>query len=338
MAEKTAGLLEPIFASSLVGELCRRLTAPRAAGGGGGGHVAATGQWGSCALVLAAAVQQRTGRPMLVVTAHLDEADDALDMLGFFRRQSIGNTSPAIGRLFPAYEVLPGESNVSHELAAQRLDLLSELATYAANNPVPGSLPDGRGSDLPAPPDFIVAPIQALMQPAPGQELLQDQIFTLKPGQELRATGTSEGTPAIDGRDVLVHWLNDHGYTRLDAVEDAGDFAVRGEIVDVWPPGDEKPIRIDFFGDQIETLATFDIETLGTTGSLDRARFDRLIAGLGKRAFVLHNVHQPGPVLFQTRWTMNYLAGPLTRAQIPALNQLAEAASQPNDTTAAVAA
>lgn len=58
-------------------------------------------------------------------------------------------------------------------------------------------------------------------------------------------------------------------------------------------------------------------------GSLDRQEYDRLISGLGKRHFLLHNVHQKEPEVFQTRWAMNYLAGPLTRNQIPALNQLA---------------
>lgn len=63
-------------------------------------------------------------------------------------------------------------------------------------------------------------------------------------------------------------------------------------------------------------------------GSLDRSTFDRLISGLGKRVFLLHNIHDTGgkrPNSFHTRWAMNYLAGPLTRAQIPALNQLAGA-------------
>jgi len=57
-------------------------------------------------------------------------------------------------------------------------------------------------------------------------------------------------------------------------------------------------------------------------GNLDRSQYDRLISGLGKRVFLLHNVNRAGPTLFQTRWAMNYLAGPLTRAQIPALNAL----------------
>lgn len=56
---------------------------------------------------------------------------------------------------------------------------------------------------------------------------------------------------------------------------------------------------------------------------LNRAEYDRLISTLGKRIFLLHNVHAKGAQLFQTRWAMNFLAGPLTRAQIPQLNQLA---------------
>ncbi|MEP7134935.1 MAG: DUF87 domain-containing protein [Chloroflexota bacterium] len=60
-------------------------------------------------------------------------------------------------------------------------------------------------------------------------------------------------------------------------------------------------------------------------GGVSRGAFDKLISTLGKRVFVLHNIHAKQPELFQTRWTMNYLAGPLTRTQIPALNALANA-------------
>jgi len=60
-------------------------------------------------------------------------------------------------------------------------------------------------------------------------------------------------------------------------------------------------------------------------GSLNRAEYDRLISTLGKRIFLLHNVNSTGPVVFQTRWAMNYLTGPLTRTQIPELNKLADA-------------
>ncbi|HWQ82998.1 MAG TPA: DUF87 domain-containing protein [Anaerolineales bacterium] len=66
---------------------------------------------------------------------------------------------------------------------------------------------------------------------------------------------------------------------------------------------------------------------------MDRAQYDHLISGLGKRVFLLHNIHNKQPVLFSTRWAMNYLAGPLTRSQIPPLNAMvgatAPAASTP---------
>ena len=61
-----------------------------------------------------------------------------------------------------------------------------------------------------------------------------------------------------------------------------------------------------------------------TASDIDRSQYDKLISSLGKRIFLLRNVHSPQPVLFHTRWAMNYLAGPLTREQIPALNELAQ--------------
>ena len=58
---------------------------------------------------------------------------------------------------------------------------------------------------------------------------------------------------------------------------------------------------------------------------VNRSTFDKMISQLGKRIFLLHNTHEKDHTVFHTRWAMNYLAGPLTRAQIPALNKLAGA-------------
>jgi hypothetical protein len=60
-------------------------------------------------------------------------------------------------------------------------------------------------------------------------------------------------------------------------------------------------------------------------GDVSRGELDKLISTLGKRVFIQHNVHAKQPALFQTRWAMNFLAGPLSRNQIPALNKLAGA-------------
>jgi hypothetical protein len=58
------------------------------------------------------------------------------------------------------------------------------------------------------------------------------------------------------------------------------------------------------------------------SGAMDRAETDRLLSALDKRVFLLHNVHENGPVVFQTRWTLSYLRGPLSRDQIRALQQI----------------
>ncbi|RPI84062.1 MAG: ATP-binding protein [Chloroflexi bacterium] len=71
------------------------------------------------------------------------------------------------------------------------------------------------------------------------------------------------------------------------------------------------------------------------SGALDRAEYDRMLSNLGKRVFLLHNVHAKGPVLFQTRFAMNYLAGPLTRTQIPELLKLASTGPEFESTPAA---
>jgi hypothetical protein len=68
-------------------------------------------------------------------------------------------------------------------------------------------------------------------------------------------------------------------------------------------------------------------------GALDRGTMDKLISGLGKRVFIMQNVHEKTPLIFQTRWTMNFLAGPLTRSQIPALNALVGAGQQASAST-----
>ncbi len=74
------------------------------------------------------------------------------------------------------------------------------------------------------------------------------------------------------------------------------------------------------------------------SGGLNRKEFDKIISTLGKRVFLLHNVHEKAPVIFQTRWAMNYLAGPLTRTHIPLLNKLAGADETLESTPKAAAA
>ena len=96
----------------------------------------------------------------------------------------------------------------------------------------------------------------------------------------------------------------------------------------------QNPVDVDYKG--MSNIGTWFIGKLATDqdkarlldglssadGSVNVKELDRLISGIGKRVFLMRNVHEKRPLLFQTRWAMNYLAGPLTRAQIPALNAL----------------
>src|SRR5204863_4158865 len=117
------------------------------------------------------------------------------------------------------------------------------------------------------PPPLIVAPIQALMQPVPSKGQLAQLVRELRAGQTLEP-------------EKLIVWLSDHGYNRLEQVEVPGDFAVRGGIIDIYLPGEFEEeseqigvtVRIDFFGDQIESIKTFDLDTLGSGKKLDGIR------------------------------------------------------------------
>jgi transcription-repair coupling factor (superfamily II helicase) len=137
----------------------------------------------------------------------------------------------------PAMEVLPGETGVNLELLTERLTLLARLAA----------------GDAPA---VIVAPIPALMQRAPRPDRLSSMLRVLTPGS------------AVDVPE-LCRWLDDGGFRRVATIEGAGEYAVRGGIVDVHPAGGE-PCRIDLFGDEIESLCAIDLDTMGSDRRLDR--------------------------------------------------------------------
>ncbi|HZG68737.1 MAG TPA: transcription-repair coupling factor, partial [Herpetosiphonaceae bacterium] len=96
-----------------------------------------------------------------------------------------------------------------------------------------------------APPPIIVAPVKALMQP------------TLPPGELSRVSRVLTIGDTVDVRG-LTHHLADIGYRGVAAVEAVGEWSSRGGIVDIWPPTDERPLRVEFFGDEIDSLRRFD--------------------------------------------------------------------------------
>lgn len=243
-------LLKAIRGSTVLGELCAHMESQR--------RVVATGSQGSSTNLIAAALAERTARPVVLLVAHLDDADECEAEL-----EGLGR--PVL-RL-PALEVLPGESTLAFDLFAQRLSVVRSLASLASS---------GRSET----PPVVVCPIQAVMQGVPPPDQLDGLVRTIRVGGR---TDPAE----------LAQWLGGAGYTRIDAVEEPGDFAVRGGIVDVFPSGGtvtasgtttatQTPIRIDFFGDEVESIREIDLETMGSdralesvdviTNSTDRAR------------------------------------------------------------------
>ncbi|RLS96901.1 MAG: transcription-repair coupling factor [Planctomycetota bacterium] len=182
----------------------------------------------SALLVDTASTASRNTATVLMVVAHLDEADDAVEEL-----RALG-VSAAI---FPALEVLPGETSPSAELTVARLAVVRALVEGA-------------------PPRAIVAPIAALMQAVPSPSRLPSLVRQLRTGTRIAPTS-------------LVTWLVEGGYTRVDAVESPGEVAVRGGIVDVCPPGGSAAVRIDFFGDEIERMFEIDLATQASDRRID---------------------------------------------------------------------
>lgn len=107
----------------------------------------------------------------------------------------------------------------------------------------------------PAGPQLIVTTINALLQRVVSPFRVRESVRLLKPGMEI-------------GRESLIALLQRQGYSRTDTVVDAGEYAVRGSIFDIFPSGLEQGLRLDFFGDELETLRLFDPNTQRSTGTI----------------------------------------------------------------------
>jgi transcription-repair coupling factor (superfamily II helicase) len=177
------------------------------------------GCWGSSRALALAALSRSIAGTLLVAVPGIAE-------LGVWT-EDIATFSGVRPVHFPALESWPRTSTkgrISPE-TAQRLRVLQDLAG-------------------PTPPPIVLAPIAALMQPVPAAHGFAGRGKTVAVG---------EGVSPID----LAQWLTDSGYKRIDSVEYPGEFARRGGILDVFPPDATDPLRIEFFGDEIESIRSF---------------------------------------------------------------------------------
>jgi len=143
---------------------------------------------------------------------------------------------------FPAWDCLPYDRvSPNAEIVSRRIDTLTRLAA------------GGNG----APPLIVLTTVNALVQRVPPRNLFEGRVLTLGPGGRIPL-------------DRLQSFFRNNGYNRTDTVREPGEFAIRGGIVDLYPAGAVQPVRLDFFGDHVESLRCFDPLTQRSTGVLDR--------------------------------------------------------------------
>ncbi|MDU0458122.1 MAG: transcription-repair coupling factor [Geobacteraceae bacterium] len=173
----------------------------------------------SPALAVAALLRDGLDRA-LVITASQEAAEEFCRELAFF---SCGETRPL---LFPAWDVPPMSASSPHpDISGARLDTLFRLQNGLTR--------------------LTVVPVTAALQRVLPAATLNDSSCYLVTGEEFE-------------RDDLLAKLVRMGYANVPLVEDRGTFAVRGGILDIFPPNMPTPVRIEFFGDTAETIRAFD--------------------------------------------------------------------------------
>ena len=140
---------------------------------------------------------------------------------------------------FPAWDCLPYDRvGPNPELAARRLDTLTALLAP------------------PPRPFILLTTVNALVQRVPPREAFVGAVLPLSKGSRV-------------GLDRIVAFLEANGYGRANTVIEPGEYAVRGGLIDLFPPGRDEPVRIDLFGDQIDEIRSFDPFSQRSTASLD---------------------------------------------------------------------
>ena len=158
--------------------------------------------------------------PLLVIVPHIRSAEILLEDLRFFVK---GLGVPTF--LFPQWETLPYDEIPPHpEIIRERVRVLFFLLNGEEG--------------------VIVSSIKALMQRLLAPNDLKESVFSLSVGEEIE-------------RERLIHFLHEGGYTSSRIVEERGDFSVRGAIIDLYTPFYEEPLRLEFDGDQLESIRCF---------------------------------------------------------------------------------
>jgi transcription-repair coupling factor (superfamily II helicase) len=182
---------------------------------------------------LLAAERAREGGPMVHVARDDARMARLAEALAFF--------APGVPVLqFPAWDCLPYDRvGPNAEITARRVATLARLADEGASQAI------------------VLTTVNALSQKVPPAEAFRGASLTVARGRRLAP-------------DALVAFLDSHGYVRAGQVMEPGEYAVRGGLIDLWPAGREEPVRLDFFGDDVETIRGFDPISQRSTGSAEK--------------------------------------------------------------------
>jgi transcription-repair coupling factor (superfamily II helicase) len=182
----------------------------------------------------------RAAKQLVVVVVADNKAAEALEPAIRAGCELTGAVDPAAVVRLPAHDVLPFENLSPHpDVQEQRASALWKLATGAVQ--------------------ILIAPVEAAALKLFDRDYYAGLAVTLRRGEEVDV-------------EVLTAHLASVGYTQMDLVEMPGQFTRRGGILDVYSPEADRPVRIEFFGDEIETIRKFDPETQRSQSGLDEAQ------------------------------------------------------------------
>jgi transcription-repair coupling factor (superfamily II helicase) len=198
------------------------------------------GLWGSAAAALTAALAPRLSRTLVCILPQIESAEEFEEDLEFF--------APGLPVSFPAWERLSEDEAPDAEIRSQRLAVLKSLAALREGGA------DGR---------VIVAPAQALLQSVPSPEALAENSLRLRKGMEIAP-------------DRIAEWLAARDFQPVRQAEVPGEFSRRGGILDVFPLAAAEPVRLEFFGDEIESIRTYDTATQASKAEIAEIRLAAL--------------------------------------------------------------
>jgi transcription-repair coupling factor (superfamily II helicase) len=178
-------------------------------------------------------VARASGRPVVHVFSQDKEMAEAAAMCAFL--------APDIELLtLPAWDTLPYDRvSPSAAITSARIHALSRLATMEGDAPA-----------------IILTTVNAITQRLPPRHVFSKAYFTIKKSTQL-------------SRDALFQFLQNNGYQRVGKVMEAGEYAVRGSLIDLFPSGHGEAVRIDLFGDEVESLRRFDPLTQISDAAVD---------------------------------------------------------------------